>query len=133
MTFRQTASTLLAVLWGLWTGMAVANPKWEAVVLNDQGLYYIDAHDITQEGPRFVVWSAIDYKKPQSTAEGHAYLSVKSQLNINCKVKMARVMHLTYYAGPMLTGKVISRQGMMHEWMEIDPSSAMYKIARKVC
>lgn len=133
MTLHKIAPLLLVVLCGLSTKLALANPKWEAVVLNDQGLYYIDAHDITHEGPRVVLWSAIDYKKPQSTAEGESYMSVKSQLSINCKVKMARVMHLTYYAGPMLTGKVISRQGMIHEWMEIDPSSAMHKIARKAC
>lgn len=133
MPSNKIAPNLVAVLCGFLTGMAVANPKWEAVVLNDQGLYYIDAHDITQEGTRFVLWSAIDYKKPQKTAEGETYMSVKSQLSINCKAKMARVMHLTYYAGPMLKGKVISRQGMIHEWMDIDPSSAMHKIARKVC
>jgi hypothetical protein len=79
------------------------------------------------------LWSAIDYKKPQSTAEGKAYLSAQTQLMINCKAKLARVMHLTHYSGAMLTGKVISRQGMLHEWMEIDPTSPIQKIARRVC
>ncbi len=112
---------------------SMATPKWDAIVLNDQGMFYIDAHSVTEEAGRKVVWSAIDYKKPQSTAEGLPYLSAQSQLMINCKAKMARVMHLTYYSGAMLTGKVIGRQGMLHEWMEIDPTSAIHKIARRVC
>jgi hypothetical protein len=43
-------------------------------------------------------------------------------------------MHMTYYSGAMLTGKVVSRQGMLHEWMDIDdPTSAIQRIARRVC
>lgn len=128
------ASTMaLIVFSALITGPSMANPKWEAIVLNDQGMFYIDANSVTQESGRKVLWSAIDYKKPQNTAEGQAYLSAQTQLMINCKAKLARVMHLTHYSGAMLTGKVISRQGMLHEWMEIDPTSPIQKIARRVC
>lgn len=110
-----------------------AAPKWDAVTLNDQGMFFIDAHSIKDEGGKKVLWSAVDYKKPQMTAEGVPYLSVQTQLQINCNVKMARVVHMTYFSGPMLTGKQVGRQGMLHEWLEIDPSSAIQKIARRVC
>ncbi len=129
----KASTKALIVLSALFTGQSMANPKWEAIVLNDQGMFYIDANSVTQESGRKVLWSAIDYKKPQSTAEGKAYLSAQTQLMINCKAKLARVMHLTHYSGAMLTGKVISRQGMLHEWMEIDPTSPIQKIARRVC
>ncbi len=110
-----------------------ASPKWEAVMLNDQGLFYIDPKSITEEDGRKKVWSALDYKKPQSTGDGKPYLSIHSQIQLNCKLKMARVLHLTYYTGPMLTGQVVSRQGMLHEWLDIDPTSPIQKIARRVC
>jgi hypothetical protein len=32
-----------------------------------------------------------------------------------------------------MTGDTVYRQGMLHEWMDIDPSSPIYKIARKIC
>lgn len=112
---------------------AQASPKWEAVMLNDQGLFYIDPKSITEEDGRKKVWSALDYKKPQSTGDGKPYLSIHSQIQLNCKLKMARVLHLTYYTGPMLTGQVVSRQGMLHEWLDIDPTSPIQKIARRVC
>lgn len=133
MNYFKTSTLALIGLSAFLAGPSMATAKWDAIVLNDQGMFYIDAHSVTEEAGRKVLWSAIDYKKSQSTAEGLPYLSVQSQLMINCKAKMARVMHLTYYSGAMLTGKVIGRQGMLHEWMEIDPSSAIHKIARRVC
>lgn len=39
-------------------------------MLNDQGLFYIDAQSITEENERKTVWSALDYKKPQNTGDG---------------------------------------------------------------
>jgi len=130
--FKASTMALIA-LSAVVSGPSMATPKWEAIVLNDQGMFYIDANSVTQESGRKVLWSAIDYKKPQSTAEGQTYLSAQTQLMINCKAKMARVMHLSYYSGAMLTGKVIIRQGMLNEWMDIDPSSAVHKIAWRVC
>ena len=112
---------------------AQAGTKWEAVMLNDQGLFYIDPQSITEEDGRKKVWTALDYKKAQSTGDGKPYLSIHSQIQLNCQLKMARVLHLTYYTGPMLTGQVVSRQGMLHEWLDIDPSSPIQKIARRVC
>lgn len=112
---------------------AQASTKWEAIMLNDQGLFYIDPKTITEEDGRKKVWSALDYKKPQSTGDGKPYMSIHSQIQLNCKLKMARVLHLTYYTGPMLSGQVVSRQGMLHEWLDIDPASPIQKIARRVC
>ena len=133
MTYFKTSTWVLIALSSVLAAPGMAAPKWEVIVLNDQGMFYIDANSIEQEAGRKLVWSAIDYKKTQTTAEGKPYLSAQTQLMINCKAKMARVMHLTHYSGAMLTGKVISRQGMLHDWMEIDPTSAIHKIARRVC
>ncbi len=129
---RHLAHALAALSCLLCLG-AQASPKWEAIMLNDQGLFYIDPKSITEEDGRKKVWSALDYKKPQSTGDGKPYLSIHSQIQLNCKLKMARVLHLTYYTGPMLTGQVVSRQGMLHEWLDIDPTSPIQKIARRVC
>jgi hypothetical protein len=129
----RSLALALAAVFCLFGAGAQANPKWEAVMLNDQGLFYIDPKSITEEDGRKKVWSALDYKKPQTTGDGKPYLSIHSQIQVNCSLKMARVLHLTYYTGPMLTGKVVSRQGMLHEWLDIDPTSPIQKIARRVC
>ena len=130
----RNLSFAFGVLFSLGTLNAfAATPKWDAITLNDQGMFFIDAHTIKDEGGRKILWSAVDYKKPQTTADGVAYSSVQTQLQINCNAKMARVMHMTYFSGPMLTGKQVGRQGMLHEWIDIDPTSAIQKIARRVC
>ena len=129
----KTSRGMLIALSSVLAFPGMAAPKWEVIVLNDQGMFYIDANSVTQEVGRKVLWSVIDYKKTQMTAQGQPYQSAQTQLMVNCEAKMARVMHLTHYSGAMLTGKVVSRQGMLHDWMEIDPTSAIQKIARRVC
>jgi hypothetical protein len=129
----KTSRGMLIALSSVLAFPGMAAPKWEVIVLNDLGMFYIDANSVTQEVGRKVLWSAIDYKKTQMTAQGQAYLSAQTQLMVNCEAKMARVMHLTHYSGAMLTGKVVSRQGMLHDWMDIDPTSAIQRIARRVC
>ena len=133
MTYFKIFTIVLIALSSALAAPAMAAPKWEVIVLNDQGMFYIDANSVTQEAGRKVLWSAIDYKKTHTTAQGQPYLSAQTQLMVNCEAKMARVMHLTHYSGAMLTGKVVSRQGMLHDWMDIDPTSAIQRIARRVC
>jgi len=112
---------------------ALAAPKWEPITRNDQGLFYIDPQSITLEDGHQKVWGALDYKKPQLTGDGKPYLSIQTQVQINCKQKKARVLHMTYFSGPMLTGQTVYRQGMLHEWLDIDPTSPIQKIARRIC
>lgn len=110
-----------------------AGPKWERIALNDQGVFFIDPQSITEEDGYKKVWGALDYKKQQLTGDGKSYLSIQTQVQINCKKKMARVLHMTYFAGPMMTGQTVYRQGMLHEWLNIDSTSPIYKIARRIC
>lgn len=130
---KHLAWITCTAIMGLSSVTAQANTKWEPVTLNELGLFYIDPKSITEEEGRKKVWSLLDYKKVQHTAEDKAYRSVQSQVQVNCKMKMARVMHVTYHSGPMLTGQVVLKQGMLHEWLEIDPASPIHKIAYRIC
>ena len=133
MPLSQTLMNALVAGTLFWTGATQAKTQWEALVLNDQGLFYIDPKSISEENGRKQLWSVLDYKQTQSTPGGKSYQSIHSQIQLNCQMKLARVVHLTYYSGPMLSGQVIDRQGMLHEWLDIDPKSPMQKIARRVC
>jgi hypothetical protein len=125
---------LAALTWSFVAGAgANAKPKWEPIMTNDQGLFYIDTNSVTEVDGRKTVQSVLDYKKPQTTSNGKNYLSLQSQVEVDCKKKLARVLHMTYFSGAMLTGQTVYRQGMLHEWMAIDPSSPIHKIARKIC
>ena len=82
--FVFLAMTLLWVL----NGGAQASTKWETITLNDQGMFSIDPKSITEDEGRKTVWTALDYKKQQRTAEGKAYRSTHAQIKINCGMKM---------------------------------------------
>ena len=122
---------LLAGLLGLCP--AWADTRWEPLTLADQGMYYLDPQSIEQQGPNKQLWTVLDYRSAQTTSEGQSYRSVRAQLQINCKARLARLTHMTYYSGGMLNGAVVQRQGMLRDWNEIEADSPMARIARRVC
>jgi hypothetical protein len=113
--------------------VAHSAPRWEQVVSSGPGHYYIDPASITKDGERRTFDSALDYRHPKTSAAGKAYQSVATQFQVNCRMKMARIVHMTYYSGPMLAGSVVERQGMLHEWMEVDASSPVHRLMRYAC
>lgn len=134
--WAQLAASCLAAFLTLASVPAQTAPhqgKWEGLYMAELGLYYIDARSIRREGAHTEVWTMLDYKKPQSTADGKAFLSTQSLLMLNCSMKMGRIMHMTYYSGAMAAGNEVLKQGMLHDWMEIDPGSPVQRIAKRVC
>ena len=130
---RPLAACALAVAAALALTPALAGPRWEPVMLADQGMFYFDPASVETQNERKEVWTALDYRKPQFTAEGKTYLSTRAQVWVNCRLQMARIMHLTYYSGPMLGGREIEKAGMLQDWKEIEAGTPVQKIARKVC
>jgi hypothetical protein len=108
-------------------------PRWDQIVTTGQGYYYIDPASITKDGDRRTFDSALDYRHPKTSATGKTYQSVATQLQVNCRMKMARIVHMTYYSGSMLAGNVVERQGMLQEWMEVDASSPIHRLVRYAC
>jgi hypothetical protein len=52
---------------------------------------FLHRHQVDHRGRRQKkVWSVLDYKKPQITGDGKTYRSLQSQVQINCKQKIAR-------------------------------------------
>lgn len=112
---------------------AHAAPRWETLMLNAQGVYYIDPASVSRDGDKRTFISMLDYRNTQINEAGKPYLSIQSQFQINCRMKLARIVHLTYYSGPMLTGNVIERQGMLQDWNEIDSTTPVARMVRFVC
>ena len=100
---------------------------------NEQGYYAIDMTSVTRDGDRRAFNSALDYRKVQTSAPGKTYRSVETQFQVNCRMKMARIVHMTYYSGPNLSGSVVERQGMLQDWIEVDANSPIHRLMRYVC
>ena len=138
MHFAKTPSisplwAALAASMALLTSAANAAPRWEPVMLADQGMFYLDPASVVEQSDRKEVWTVLDYRKPQNTADGKVYLSTRAQVWINCRLQMGRIMHLTYYSGPMLGGRDIEKTGMLQDWQPIESGTPVQKIARKLC
>jgi hypothetical protein len=48
MTNFKTSTLVLIALSSVLAAPGMAAPKWEVIVLNDQGMFYIDANSIEQ-------------------------------------------------------------------------------------
>ena len=119
---------LLAGLQPAW-----ADTRWEPLTLADQGMYYFDPQSIEQQGSNKQLWTVLDYRSPQTNSEGQSYRSMRAQVQINCKARLARLTHMSHHSGGMLSGSVVQRQGMLRDWNEIEGDSPMARIARRVC
>ena len=127
------AIAALAVLGCLLSLPSLAATRWEPLSLADQGMYYMDPQSIEQHGANKQLWTVLDYRTPQTNSEGQTYRSMRAQVQINCKARMARLMHMSYFSGGMLSGKEVQKQGMLRDWQEIEADSPMARIAHRVC
>jgi hypothetical protein len=58
---------------------------------------------------------------------------MRAQVQINCKARLARLVHMTYYSGAMMGGAEVQKRGMLRDWHDIEADSPIARIARRVC
>lgn len=126
---RGAAAIAVAVL-----SLSAHATRWESVAQGPAGFYYLDPASIEEEeAGRKRAWTVLDYRQEQTLQGGGRYRSMHAQVQFNCKARLARLVHLTYYSGPMLAGSVVMRQGMLQDWFEIESGSPIYRMAYRVC
>ena len=107
--------------------------RWENVGLYSMGMFYIDTDSVVHEGDFRRLLTSLDYREAQTGTDGKKFLSTRSQLHIDYKQELVRTLHLTMFAGPMLSGAVVESGGMLKEWQLIPTETAMHKIWYRVC
>ena len=112
---------------------APAHARWENVGLYTAGIYYVDSASVVREGETRKLLSLLDYRNTQTSNEGKKYLSIRTQLHIDCRTETVRTLHLALFAGPMASGALVESGGMLHEWMPALPNTPMHQIMHKVC
>ena len=134
MNVRLLIASLLGagLIWGSPLG-AQPRPHWDAVVLADKGLFHYDPRSVTPAGQLRTFRSMVDYKTVQETSDGRKYLSTVTEIQLNCKSHVARIVHLSYHAEGMGLGKEVRKEGMIRDWLEIPAGSPIERIAKRVC
>jgi hypothetical protein len=110
-----------------------AHARMETMGLYPQGVFYIDTASVVREGDYRKVLSTLDYRQAQNSSQGKPFLSTRSQLHIDCKKELVRTLHLTMFAGAMLSGAVVESEGILNEWQLIPPETPMRRIWNRLC
>ena len=130
----RTSRTRLIGLLVLLTGLSLpAHARWESIGLYAQGTFYIDLDSVVREAGKRKLTSSVDYRAPQTNSQGKTYLSTRSMLHIDCSAELARTLHLTFFAGPMLKGAVVESEGILLDWQPVPTGTPMYRIMHRVC
>jgi hypothetical protein len=75
----------------------------------------------------------MNYRNPEMDQNGHIFRSSRSLLQLQCKARQARAVHMAFFSGAMLSGKQISHRGSLPGWDKVLPDSPMQKILDLVC
>ncbi len=129
---RLLAGLLLALC--IWPCAPLqAETRWVPVMLADKGLFHYDPQSVSVSGRISQVRSLMDYKQAQQSVEGKSYLSTINDIQINCKSREARIMHTRYFSEARGTGLEVRSEGMIRDWLAIQPETVIDRIAKRVC
>jgi hypothetical protein len=118
-----------------WAGSSQAQktPDWKAVTATERGQFYIDPASIRREQGIVRLKTLLDYAQPQMTHNGKAFRSALSQMEIDCKADLGRIVEMNYYTGAKMGGQKVETQGMVQDWQDIAPESPVRRMAAQVC
>jgi hypothetical protein len=122
-------STLFLLL--LFCGTALA--EWRSIGRFDRGEFFIDQRTLQTKGEQREIWSVMNYRNPEMDPQGRIFRSTRSLLQLQCKARKARAIHMSFYTGAMLEGKQISTMGSLPDWEPVPPGTPMHDILDLVC
>src|SRR3954470_11921695 len=71
---------------------------WVEVGVNDKFTSYADPATIKKQGVMATMWAMYDYKAPQTADAGKKYLSIKLNLEFDCKDERVRTLSAISFA-----------------------------------
>lgn len=111
-----------------------AQARLDTVGLYPHAAVYMDTSSpVERVGVQRKLWTVTDYQTRQTLEGGGKYRSSRAWMAVNCQTRQARVLHLSFYEGPMQSGKVLESEGILHDWLPIPADSPIARIAYKVC
>ena len=123
----------LGIFWLGCSAPLLAHVRWAPIMLTDKGLFSFDPESVARADRITRVRSLMDYKVPQEGSDGRHHLSTVNELQINCRSQEARIMHTTYYSDARAGGQEVRKEGMVRDWLAIQPDTVIDRIAKRVC
>jgi hypothetical protein len=101
--------------------------------LADIGTYGIDRASIEKDGSVRRVWTMLDYRDPQKSAQGKTYLSSRALMEMECVKKQVRTRSMALYSGHHLGGDALTSEGTFDQWQAVPPNSPVFTMFKVVC
>ena len=127
LTARLLCSLTLLVVCGS------VHAGWTSIGRFDRGEFYVDRSTIEVKGDQREIWSMMNYRNPEMHPNGQIFRSTRSLLQLQCKARLARGVHMSHFSDAMLGGKQISKMGSLPEWDPVPPGTPMREILDLVC
>jgi hypothetical protein len=106
---------------------------WVSLGLADIGTYGIDRASIEKDGSVRRVWTMLDYRDPQKSAQGKTYLSSRALMEMECVKKQVRTRSMALYSGHHLGGDALTSEGTFDQWQAVPPNSPVFTMFKVVC
>ena len=106
---------------------------WVSLGLADHGTYGIDRASIEKDGSLRRVWTMLDYREPQKTSQGKAYLSSRALMEMECAKRQVRTRSMSLYSGHNLSGEALTSEGIFDQWQAVPPNSPVFTMFKVVC
>ena len=113
--------------------LCVHAADWVTLGLADIGSYGIDRASIEKEGSVRRVWTMLDYREPQKSAQGKTYLSSRALMEMECAKKQVRTRSMALYSGHHLGGDALTSEGIFDQWQGVPPNSPVFTMFKVVC
>ena len=121
------------VLLALLLAGGAAHAGWERLGRFDVSEVYVDRSTLRdREGWREVA-TMMDYESPRVRNDGKVYRSTRTVVQMDCRHRMARIVHLAYFSGFKLKGEELDQMGSLKQWMPVPDDSPMGAVLRVAC
>ena len=114
----------------------VAFAAWVKVGGNDNVDAYMDLELIEKKGSYVMSWRLFDYRKPQKSSSGKAFLSARTLDVINCADRTEAMMSFIQYDQKMGQGNIVASNKLpQRDWeiQRITPNSIGEALAMVAC
>ena len=134
MTNRLKPGLLTLLLLGI---LGAINPaqagQWSEVYASRSGLSYVDLSTVTHHKNLTQVMTMMSYDGPQIYSATKTYQATSTVMEFVCARGLVHAQGVVFYAGPLLAGDVVSKEGVISPMEPVPNGTPIEKIMRLVC
>lgn len=126
-----------AFLWAFFlsfsSGPAAAAGPWTEVSSSQNASTCVDLGSVTHQKNLTQVTTMMSYESPQVFSSKKTFQSTRSIMEFDCAKHLVHAQSVVFYAGPLLSGSVISKEGIISTLEPVPSGTPIEKIMKSVC